>query len=442
MAIETQTMAGRRVAGVIDAGGVYTSLVAAGGDYAFFASTAVGPDGGLPDEVRIRPPYRGAAATARAQAHYIFGRYRELLAEVGSSIEDIVQIEQYFLRKAYVDGYTQTARGPGYMDKNRPGSMITELGEYIPEGAVVNTTGLAIIPDPERGMVKEIPKPVAAAGMRHPGEDGAAQPASRGHSQIVAAGPYAFSTFTAIDYETGLLPEVVVPMWAPHGSEVRAEAQATAKAIGDRVEATGATWADVVNYTLILPDIDDLYEFDLVFKDVLGDAPPSRTVTPIAAMAMGRREGMRGHEDNVATMEIQFRWARPGHGGRREVVSTGAPLLGVESEATKAGDLLWISNMVAGGPEGPIADLSPRSQLDHLVERLEAVCAAGGTSLDNLLRVRAFVLSRADGYAVYAAIKRAIPENPPAVCVSIVPAPLQVPGCTVLLDGVAWVPAG
>jgi enamine deaminase RidA (YjgF/YER057c/UK114 family) len=433
---------GRRVSKLVDAGGVYASRLVSAGDFVFFAGTAVGEDGDIPARARPRPPYHlSASAQVREQTRFIFDEYKEGLVELGSSIDEVAQIEQYMLRKAHMDGYAQVARSQEFMGKRPPVSLITEVGEYLPDGAVINTTGMALIPDSDRGLVKEAGVSQKKDGVLHPGDkDFAVKNANRAFSEIITAGPYAFSTYIAIDYVSGILPEAKVPLWSAWENEVRKEAECSGKIMEPRLEATGSTWADMVNFTLILTDMDDLYEFDLVWKELVGDTPPSRTVFPIAGMAMRRVENVKGHEMGVCKMESQYRWLRPEYGVKREVISTGAATLGHESEAVKAGDLLWISNMVAGGPDGPISDLSTRAQLDHLFQRLEAVCEAGGTTLRNMVRIRAYVLSRAEGYAVYAAVKRAFPENPPCVSVSIVPAPLQVPGCTILLDGVAYVP--
>jgi enamine deaminase RidA (YjgF/YER057c/UK114 family) len=99
-----------------------------------------------------------------------------------------------------------------------------------------------------------------------------------------------------------------------------------------------------------------------------------------------------------------------------------------------------VSGLLAGGPAGIASGPSTPNQLDHIFGRLESICRAAGTSLDNLLRVRAFVTDVRDGYAVYAALKEAVPSAPPTVCIAGVPEPLQVPGCSVIVDAVAYVP--
>jgi Na+-translocating ferredoxin:NAD+ oxidoreductase RnfC subunit len=60
--------------------------------------------------------------------------------------------------------------------------------------------------------------------------------------------------------------------------------------------------------------------------------------------------------------------------------------------------------------------------------------------LANALRIRAFVTDVRDTYAVYSAVKDAIPVDPPAVAVAGVPGPLHVEGCSVVVDAVVYAP--
>lgn len=79
------------------------------------------------------------------------------------------------------------------------------------------------------------------------------------------------------------------------------------------------------------------------------------------------------------------------------------------------------------GTDGLLTAPGTPSQLGYIFERLAAICETGGTSLDNLLRVRAFVTDVRESYAVYAALRKAVPSDPPCVAITGVPAPLQVP---------------
>jgi enamine deaminase RidA (YjgF/YER057c/UK114 family) len=106
----------------------------------------------------------------------------------------------------------------------------------------------------------------------------------------------------------------------------------------------------------------------------------------------------------------------------------------------KAGPLLWISGQYAGGAKGLHSRPDTASQLEYLFGRLDEICRAGGTSLDQLVRVRVFLADERDSYLVYAALKDAVPSDPPSVLVTGVPGPFPIPGATVMMDAVAHVP--
>ena len=102
--------------------------------------------------------------------------------------------------------------------------------------------------------------------------------------------------------------------------------------------------------------------------------------------------------------------------------------------------MLWVSGRIAGDGDGLKSGPSTANQLGHIFSRLEKICEVGGTSLRNLLRIRAYLTDVRDTGAVYAALKRAVPSDPPCVAITGVPGPLQWPGATVIVDAIAYVP--
>ena len=122
------------------------------------------------------------------------------------------------------------------------------------------------------------------------------------------------------------------------------------------------------------------------------------------------------------------------------MISTGRNQLSHESEAVEAGPLLWVSGQIAGDEDGLKAEPDAVSQLRFIFSRIEDICRAGGTELSNLLRIRGYVTNLEDSYHVYHILKELVPSDPPTVCITTVRAPLQVPGCSVVLDAVAYVP--
>lgn len=435
-------MTGKRVVSEpIMGDGMYGSRLAAGGPYVFLASPAVDGKGRLAEPARVKPPYHlSPSAQVRNQTRYIFERYGDALSKVGSSVDDIVQVEQYIQHKAHADGYLEISRGPGCIERDRPGSALICTGDLSPEGCVVNPTAIAVIPD--ESIAKEILKPGAQDPGKRP-EFGRVYAEEPVYNEVVTAGPYVFTVGDwSSDYVTGIHPEVKVADWIWWGNEIRNEANFIWEILKQRLEASGTALENVVHCTTFMIDLADQFEFDLVWKEYFPTNPPARTVIPVRGLGAPRLESpdLRGHIDGAMKMESMCQSIRPGFGIEKEVISTGAMPLSHESEAIKARPLLWISGQLAGDADGLKTAPDTPSQLAYIFRRIREICRAGGTDITNLLRLRAYVTDVRDSYAVYAALRDAVPSEPPCVCITGVPGPLQVPGCSVIVDAVAYAP--
>ena len=432
------TQGGRRTHGEVDGDGLYFSRAAAGGPYVFLASPPVDDRGRFAEDAVVAPPYHlSPSAQVRTQTESIFARYRESLDALGSSVNHIVQVEQYIQRKAHADGYLEASRGPGNMERGRPGSALIVTGDFVPEGSVLNPTAIAVVP--QEGYEKVISGSEAGDPGQRPefGEAYAEEPV---YNEIVTAGPYVFTVGDwSSDYETGIHPDAKVADWIWWGNEARSEAQFIFKALDARLKAADTSLDHTVHSTVFLIDPADQYEVDRVWRQWIPEAPPARTVIPVRGLGTPRKEGVFTQAEGAMKMEAMFQSIRPGQGIEREVVSTGTPQLGVQSEAIKAGPLLWTSGVLAGDADGLLAGPDTPSQISFIFDRLRDICEAGGTTIENLLRVRAYVLDERDAYAVYAALRDVVPSAPPCVSVTSVPGPLQVPGCRVVIDAVAYV---
>lgn len=416
-------IAGRRVAGIIDGGDVYSARAASGGGFVFLGGTAVDDRGRLAEAAKPVPPYGGSeAARARAQARYLFERFRETLPALGSSIEDVCQLEQYVKLKVHADPYFAVATDPAFMGKARPGGATAQLAGFHPEGAAISITGLAIAPHAASGLAKS-----------YPGED-PAKPSAGLFSPLVAAGPYVFNTYFPTDNKTGVHPSARAEDWNWRGSEIKSEVTFGIQQLTEKLAVAGATLADIASYTLFLTDVGDLYDFDLLFSAALGPVAPSRTVIPARGYANPRREGAFGHAENAPRMEIQVRAVRPDAGVSKTVVDGPGAGFGYQSAGVRVDRLLWLSAQYAEGDrlgDGPVKEIA------SVLQKLETVCRNGGARLADLLRLRALVTRLEDAKAVSAALRRAIPSDPPVVSIILVPG-LPVQGCTVAMDGVAY----
>ena len=149
------TTVARRTHGLVAGGGLYFSRIVTAGPFAFFGGPAVDDQGLLAPEVAVFPPYHlSPPAHIVGQTKFIYDRLAAELPEVGSAIDNIVQVEQFIPHKIYADGYLNTSRGPGAMERGRPASAVVATGDLMPQGCVVDPTGIAVIRG--RGIKKEI----------------------------------------------------------------------------------------------------------------------------------------------------------------------------------------------------------------------------------------------------------------------------------------------
>jgi enamine deaminase RidA (YjgF/YER057c/UK114 family) len=411
---------GRKVAGTIDNGEVYMSRVAAGGGYAFFAGTAVDDRGALAPEAVPGRVYRGSdAARARAEAGYVYQSWKDALPEVGSSIGDVLQVEQYVRLKSHADGYFAEALRTDLLGTGTANGATAQVGTFHPSDAAVSVTGLAVVADAGSGLVKSLP-----------GSDGS--PTGK-FADPVAAGPLLFTTMFPMDRSAqGLPADVKVPSWSWNESEIRSEAAWAIRQLEAKLTAQGASLADVVDYTLLLADLGDLYEFDLLMRAAVGDAAPSRTVLHLIGSALPRREGAFGHDEGAARLEVQFRCLLPGKGAEKVVYGPPTADSGYQSAGVGAGSLLWLSSQCATDA----ALGSGASEIDDILDQLAATCAEAGTDIGQLLRARVQVTDAALVPDFFRSLRRVVPSEPPAVAVIVTDA-LTVDGAGVAIDGVA-----
>src|SRR4051794_14899249 len=117
------TRTGRSVKDEVDGGGIYSSRFVTAGPYAFLGGVAVDETGQIAKEALVDAPYdTSPSAHAVAQTRYLFSRYKQLLEEHGSTINDVLQVEQFIAHKVHADGYLSVSRGDGFMDTRRPTS--------------------------------------------------------------------------------------------------------------------------------------------------------------------------------------------------------------------------------------------------------------------------------------------------------------------------------
>nr|WP_246344715.1 RidA family protein [Conexibacter arvalis] len=260
------------------------------------------------------------------------------------------------------------------------------------------------------------------------------------YAEVVGAGPYLFTLGdVAFELGAGVHPDVRQPDWTWFGSEIAAEAEHNLALLSERLEAAGSDLAHVVHATVMVADTADLRELDDVWERAFPQAPPARTVVPVTGLASPRRAGARGHGENAVRYMTMCRAVRR-DAGPATVVPDGSGVLGAASGAVSAAGLLWVSGQCAADPDGLPAGSGATAQAAVAFERVRALCEAGGTSLGELLVLRAFAADREAIDAVHALVREAFPADPPVVIALPVAGPPAIDGVRVTLDAIAHVP--
>ena len=149
-----------------------------------------------------------------------------------------------------------------------------------------------------------------------------------------------------------------------------------------------------------------------------------------------------------STIEINVLAAKPGSAAQKRHVDAGVPTaFRHQPQAVKADDLVFISAQMAIDADGLIAAVDdPRQsrfgsraqiQAEHIIDNIEKLCQGAGTSLDNVVRVLQFHTDLDEFYPVYQVWERRLGGRPLPFSAVEVPAPLPVPGATMMIE--VWV---
>lgn len=134
--------------------------------------------------------------------------------------------------------------------------------------------------------------------------------------------------------------------------------------------------------------------------------------------------------------------AEPTGGPVKQIILTdGAPRpSGAYSQAVRFGNLLFTAGIVANDPKTGqlVAPGDMAKQTEQVLENLKAILAAAGTSLENVLKVTAFISDIGQWSTFNEVYRRYFPTNPPAR--STVEVGHFPPGIVVEIEMVAAIP--
>ncbi len=363
----------------------------------------------------------------RRESDRIFANLGRVLKAGGSRYANIVRVDQY---------YNDYRAVPPYHDARR-----AALGDHIPPStSILMPHFLLAGQDIEMQMIAV----EDGVGVKHIRPKSHAIHQSSGYSLALAAGDFVFIAGRLADalvLTDGLAPEVRLPkghLWK--GVPVKLETEFTIKQkLEPALKAAGCSLADIVKCQVYLRDPADFSAFNEVWRAHFKKNPPATSVIPMATPGLAIEEGRV--EINAIALNARGKT-------RAHTIDAGVmPAWAGYSQAVRAGDLLFISGLLAIDRNGLIEDArvdsaqphfgsSIQAQMDFMLGNAEKLCRAAGTSLANVVRIQQFHTDLRDFYPAYRVWQKHLPDQ--YLPYSAVEVPfLPVPGCTVQLD--LWV---
>lgn len=392
---------------------------------------------GIAADAMVNPRLPRHASPVKAQARNIFRSIGAIMEEAGSSVDNLVRIDQFTPDKTYIDGYLETRNE--FITKDRPASTALQMEALMVRDAVIEVDCIGIVP---------------AAGFAKTAlyTDKVAKPLA-GYSVGIKCGSFVFGAGASpTDFKgdasyygvagTGLAPEARVDPNFWYGSPVKKQTAYDLHKLDAYLEAGGTSLKRCVKAQIYLSYMDDYHAFQEAWREHFGRNPPATTVVPV--------KGMGIHESRV---EINVVAVLPDGDAEMEVIKTKkahAPL-GHEPQAIRAGDLVFLSGLVACDHDGPLPETIPqaafpyfgssaKAQMRFILGQAKAICEAAGTSLANVVRAQIFYTDFRDLAASMEVWADAFPKDPPACTLVQVHDKLHVPGCSIIVDLVACVP--
>ena len=354
------------------------------------------------------------------QARSVLAMLQKILVAGGSDLSQGARIDQFPTSRAMMDPYHVARRE--VMDPPRPASTSVHVPALLAPQANSQIELLAIIPEDgfsKEGISADIPQPLA------------------GYSPALRVGDWVFlAGQVATDWKSGIAPQAQVDPRFWEGNEIDRQTRFTLLNMKLTLEAAGSSMANVVKANVYLADITDLPRMDRVWREFFPNDPPARTIYPILSL---------GVVD--ARIEITFVAVTDHGASRKEIVEVKAarPPLFHQSTAVRAGEFLFLSGLLAADAHGLVASArdnphhphgidTAEAQMRDIVEQARVICAAAGTNLSRALRMGIMTTRLEDYPALMRACADCFPDGAPVTNVIAVPAPLQVPGCTMLAD--------
>lgn len=367
------------------------------------------------------------------EATFVFDRMKELLQSNGSAMENVVRLDQYYTTWKAVDSY-HAGRKKAFGSYIPPSTSILEEKLSLKD-ADLDVQMIAIIP--EEGFSVQ---PVTLSEVE--------APASSGYAPAVKAGDFVFIAGLMATKGRGREEHVpqeaqTIPGYLWRGKQVKLETEYIIKhRLIPALKASGSSLSNVVKAKIHLRDIEDTPDFLEVWKGYFPADPPAISIVPTSNPGFAIAD---------AAIEITVVALTDDGKIKKEVVN--GPVLsefGEQTLAVKAGDLLFISGLMAEDENGLVKEcvadgrqpyfMSPaQCQMEEILRKAQEICETAGTSLENIVRVQQYHSDLNEFYDAHQGWQKRFPGRPLPFSAVEVPE-LPVPRCTILADIWVYIP--
>jgi len=368
----------------------------------------------------------------KREAEQIFKNVAAVLEAGGSELRNVVRVDQNYTTHKAVEPYHDTRRA--VLKDHIPPSTSTLTQRLLLGGQEIEVHMIAIVP---KGDFK--------AEHIRPGDH--AVHATSGYSLALAAEDYVFVAGRMADSFTfgeGLAAAARMPaghLWK--GTPIKLEAEFILREkIAPALKAAGSSLHNAVKLQVYMRDEHDFAPFNEVLAQFFPDEKPAVTLIPTANPGFFLED---------ARIEINTIALRDSGKTARKIIDAGVtPAYAGYSQAVRAGDLLFISGMLAIDDDGlvrgaridseqPYFGSSVQAQMNAMLENAQKLCCAAGTTLANVVRIQQYHTDLREFYPAYKIWEQHVPQRHLPFSAVEVPF-LPVPGCSVQLDLWVYVP--
>jgi enamine deaminase RidA (YjgF/YER057c/UK114 family) len=403
------------------------------GDLVFTgANVAAHPVSGVPEEAELIPGYPWHGSSVEKQLTYVYRELDACLTSLGSSLRHMTKINSYHLNPSEID-MALRVRKEWFDVGDPPPSTLVLVPELPVHGPTVAIDSINVSADsdlpyaPIRFRNVPVLPHVAATGWAP-------------FAQAVRGGGFVFTRGTTAMTPSGPARETMPDPTFPYTHhQIRFQTRYVLEYLQAILGDAGCSFDDVVRAEVHLRDMADLATMDTVWSDYFPSPFPARVVVPTTLAIPS------------IIIEIELIATDPTGPYRKELVmAEGAPTrIGPESQAIKAGPYLFLSGLLATDyatgvapgarvdPAFPFHQSPIRKQVDHIQGVAEAICAAGGTALENLVRRRAHFTDLGLMAEAEHLWQQRLPEALPPTTTFRVDGHLPVPECLVQYDLIA-----